>query len=87
MKVISVGDLVTDFYYESGKLIGLDGGMTSHNIIVNLAKLNYPTKVIGTRGNDSAGELAEKSLENLNVDVSNIRVIDINWRRINRRIC
>ena len=30
MKVISIGDLVTDFYYQNDKLIGANGGMTSH---------------------------------------------------------
>ena len=35
MKVISIGDLVTDFYYKNGNLIGVNGGMSSHNIIAN----------------------------------------------------
>ncbi len=26
MKVISIGDLVTDFYYKNGKLVGVNGG-------------------------------------------------------------
>ncbi|HHX67467.1 MAG TPA: hypothetical protein GX708_05345, partial [Gallicola sp.] len=76
MKIIGVGDLVTDFYYENDKLIGLDGGMTSHNIIVNLAHLKYNTKVIGARGDDTAGKLAEDSLKSLNVDISNINIVD-----------
>lgn len=39
MKIISICDLVTDFYYKNGKLVGINGGMTSHNIIANIAKI------------------------------------------------
>lgn len=76
MEIISIGDLVTDFYYENQKIIGLDGGMTSHNIIANLSEWNYKTKVIGVRGNDSAGILALEALENLNINTDFIEVIN-----------
>ena len=39
MRVVSIGELVTDYYYKNDKLIGINGGMTSHNIIANLAKM------------------------------------------------
>ena len=38
MRVVSIGDLVTDYYYKNEKFLGINGGMTSHNIIANLAK-------------------------------------------------
>ena len=38
MRVVSIGDLVLDYYYKNNKLVGVSGGMTSHNIIANLAK-------------------------------------------------
>ena len=44
MRIISIGDLVTDFYYKNGKLVGVNGGMTSHNIIANIAN-----NIINTR--------------------------------------
>lgn len=76
MKIISIGDLVTDYYYKNGRLLGLNGGMTSHNIILNLAKMGNCVKVIGCCGNDASGRLAIKSLEEFGVDISNITVLD-----------
>ena len=69
MRVVSIGDLVTDYYYKNEKFLGINGGMTSHNIIANLAKMGINTAVFGTCGNDIQGEIAIKSLEKLDVDV------------------
>lgn len=41
MRVVSIGDIVLDYYYKDEKLIGVNGGMTSHNIIANLAKMGF----------------------------------------------
>lgn len=76
MRVISIGDLVTDYYYRDDKLIGINGGMTSHNIIANLAKTGIETSVFGCCGDDCQGKLAINSLEKLNVDISNIKIIN-----------
>lgn len=76
MRVVSIGDLVIDYYYKNGKLLGINGGMTSHNIIANLAKMGVQTSVFGVCGNDFQGKIAIKSLEKINVDISNIKVID-----------
>ena len=76
MRVVSIGDLVTDYYYKNGKLLGLCGGMTSHNIIANLAKMGIPTSVFAVCGNDIQGKIAIKSLEILKVDISNIKILD-----------
>ena len=73
MKVVSIGDLVTDYYYKDGKLIGVNGGMTSHNIIANLAKMKIETAVYGVCGDDEQGKIAIKSLEDLKVNVENIK--------------
>ncbi len=81
MRVVSIGDLVTDYYYKNGKLLGVNGGMTSHNIIANLSKLGISSTVYGVCGNDDAGTIAIKSLQDLKVDVSNIKILDnINTR-------
>ena len=76
MRVISIGDLVADYYYKNDKLIGINGGMTSHNIIANLAKMNISTAVFGVCGNDVQGKIAIKSLEKIKVDISGIKVFD-----------
>ena len=81
MRIISIGDLVTDFYYKNGKLIGVNGGMTSHNIIANIAKLGLETSVYGVCGNDMAGTIAINSLKELGTNIDNIKIIeDINTR-------
>ena len=81
MRVVSIGDLVTDYYYKDGKLLGVNGGMTSHNIVANLSKLGIKSAVFGACGNDDAGLVALKSLEDLKVDVSNIKILNnINTR-------
>ena len=47
MRLISIGDLVIDYYYDNGKLIAVDGGISVHNIIANLASMGLDTCVIG----------------------------------------
>lgn len=76
MRAVSIGDLVTDYYYKNEKFLGINGGMTSHNIIANLAKMGIDTAVFGACGNDMQGEIAIKSLEKLDVDVKNIMIFD-----------
>ena len=75
MRVVSIGDLVVDYYYKNGKLLGINGGMTSHNIIANLAKMKVNTSVFGCCGDDLQGAIAINSLEKINVDTSNIKKI------------
>jgi len=73
MRLISIGDLVIDYYYDNGKLIAVDGGISVHNIIANLASMGLDTCVIGSCGTDIKGEIAIKSLKNLKVDISHIK--------------
>ena len=75
MRVVSIGDLVLDYYYKNDKLLGINGGMTSHNIIANLAKMGLKTSVFACCGDDEQGKIAIKSLENLKVDTTNIKII------------
>lgn len=76
MRVVSIGDLVTDYYYKNDKLIGVNGGMTSHNIIANISKMHLDTSVFGVCGNDEMGKIAIKSLEDIGVDTSNIKMLN-----------
>src|SRR5574344_1324892 len=81
MKVVSIGDFVTDYYYKDDKLLGVNGGMTSHNIIANLALLGLKTKVFGVCGKDINGEISINSLKDLGTDVSDVLILDgINTR-------
>ena len=76
MRVVSIGDLVLDYYYKNNKLVGVSGGMTSHNIIANLAKYNINTAVFGVCGNDDMGYVCKKSLEDLKVNIDNVVTLD-----------
>ena len=76
MRVVSIGELVTDYYYKNDKLIGINGGMTSHNIIANLAKMGVKTSVFACCGNDCQGKIAIKSLEKIKVDVTDVKIIE-----------
>ncbi len=75
MRIVSIGDLVTDFYYKNGNSVWVDGGMTSHNIVANISKQKWQTAVLGVCGNDSTGKIAIKSLEDIGVNVQNIEII------------
>lgn len=75
MRVVSIGDLVTDYYYKNDKLIGINGGMTSHNIIANLAKMGIKTSAYACCGDDCQGKMAIESLEKLKIDTANIKII------------
>lgn len=76
MRVVSIGDLVTDFYYKNGKLVGINGGMSSHNIIANITKNGIETKVYGVCGNDNAGKIAIDSLKSLGTNVDSVKIIE-----------
>lgn len=76
MRVVSIGDLVIDYYYKDGKFLGINGGMTSHNIIANLAKKGLDTAVFGVCGNDFQGLIAIKSLKNIHVNVDNVKILE-----------
>ena len=81
MRIISIGDLVTDFYYKNDKLVGVNGGMTSHNIIANIAKLGLETGVYGVCGDDMAGTIAINSLKEVGTNIDNVKIIkNVNTR-------
>lgn len=72
MRIISIGDLVVDFYYKNKKLIGINGGITTHNIIANISKFGLKTSTFGVCGDDIMGKIAIDSLRSLGVDVDNV---------------
>lgn len=76
MKIIGIGDLVTDYYYQDSKFLGLCGGMTVFNILANLSKY-YETYAIGICGNDDDGDIAIKSLNDIKVNTNYVKRKDI----------
>lgn len=77
MRIISFGELYVDYYFNNGTFLGINGGKSNANILANLSN-KYDTAFIGTVGNDSQGLVALNSLKNLNVDISNVKVLNEN---------
>lgn len=75
MKIIGIGDLVTDYYFVNGNFSGMCGGMTAFNIIAHLAS-KYETYAYGVCGNDYEGKVAKKSLDVLGVNTKYVNVKD-----------
>ncbi len=75
MRIISFDDLYIDYYMKKGELIGLCGGKTNANILVNLSPY-FKTALFGQCGNDAKGDLAIKSLAIHDVDVTHIKRVD-----------
>lgn len=75
MRLIGFGDLYLDYYFKNDLLVGVMGGKTSANILCNLAD-TFETKYIGVVGNDTAGKICIETLNKLNIDTTNIKVID-----------
>lgn len=68
MRVVSIGDLVCDIYYDENKEpLGAFGGITSGNIVCNLQNMGVNTYAYGACGNDFLGKIAVKSLDGCNV--------------------
>ena len=79
MKIIGIGDLVLDYYFEDGMFKGVCGGMTSFNVISHLAKY-FETYAYAVCGNDLDGEIAIKSLEDVGVNTKYIKKENTNTR-------
>lgn len=67
MRIVAVGSLATDYYYDGEKFIGACGGMSCFNVIANLAS-KFETHAVGVCGDDSAGKIAIQSLKDLGVN-------------------
>ena len=80
MKIIGIGDLVTDYYFVNGEFEGVCGGMTSFNIISHLAN-EFEAYAYGICGNDYEGSVATKSLEELGVNTIYVSRKEIPTRR------
>lgn len=79
MKIIGIGDLVVDYYYENNEFKGICGGMTAFNVISHLAK-GFETYAYGVCGDDYEGEIAIKSLQDVGVNIDYIKKINTKTR-------
>lgn len=75
MRIISFDDLYIDYYMKKGELLGICGGKTNANILVNLSPY-FKTAFLGQCGNDAKGDLAIKSLAIHDVDVTHIKRLE-----------
>lgn len=73
MRFVSIGDLVLDYYFKNSILLGVDGGISVHNIVANLSHKGMKTSAIGACGDDKKGDLCIRSLKDLKVDTSLIK--------------
>lgn len=76
MRIVSIGDLVCDIYYDEYlNIIGAYGGITSCNIVCNLQNMGINTYVYGACGNDFLGRICINSLSECNVQ-NDIKLIN-----------
>lgn len=79
MKIIGIGDLVVDYYFENNIFKGVCGGMTAFNVISHLAK-DFETYAYGVCGDDFEAEIAVKSLEDVGVNIKYIKKLNTQTR-------
>ena len=76
MRIVGIGDLVCDIYYDENlKIIGAFGGVSSCNIICNLQYMGFDTYIYGSCGDDYLGKICIDSLNDCNVK-NDIKIID-----------
>ena len=75
MRLIAYGDLYTNYYFKNNLLEYISGGKSNSNILYNVAD-TFKCKFIGVVGKDKQGDVALLSLNDKNVDISDIRRID-----------
>ena len=76
MRIVSIGDLVCDVYYDENKeIIGAFGGITACNIVCNLQNMGFNTYAYGVCGNDFLGKISIKSLDDCGVK-NDISILD-----------
>lgn len=81
MKLIAYGDLYTNYYFKNNLLEYISGGKSNANILYNVAD-TFSTKFIGVVGNDKQGDVSLLSLNSNNVDISDVRRLDISTQTI-----
>lgn len=77
-RFIALGDLVADCYYRNNgnslELIKVDGGASRFNVLANLAKRGYNTKIISGYCPDKIGQMILDFMEELDIDTKDVIV-------------
>lgn len=79
MRIVGIGDLISDIYYDDElNIIGGAGGGSFANIICNLQNMGFETYLYGACGNDYLGKVCIRSLDDCKVknDIKIINNID-----------
>ena len=83
MKIIGIGDLVLDVYMNEKEIIGITSGMSFANIIYNITRLlkedkniGFESIIYGVCGNDIAGNIILKEVEESGIQTKYITIKD-----------
>lgn len=83
MKIIGIGDLVLDVYMDEKEIIGITSGMSFANVIYNITRLlkedkniEFESIIYGVCGNDIAGNIILKELEESGIQTKYITIKD-----------
>ena len=83
MKIIGIGDLVLDVYMNEKEIIGITSGMSFANVIYNITRLlkedkniEFESIIYGICGNDIAGNIILKELEESGIQTKYITIKD-----------
>lgn len=83
MKIIGIGDLVLDVYMNEKEIIGITSGMSFANLIYNITRLlkedkniEFESIIYGVCGNDIAGNIILKELEESGIQTKYITIKD-----------
>ena len=83
MKIIGIGDLVLDVYMNEKEIVGITSGMSFANVIYNITRLlkegkniEFESIIYGVCGNDIAGNIILKELEESGIQTKYITIKD-----------
>ncbi len=69
MNIVGIGNLILDYYFYNN-IIYVNSGGTVSNILANLSKMGFNTKICGYYGNDFGGQIAKELIERCHVDTT-----------------
>lgn len=84
-RFIAIGDLVADCYYRYNsnnlELIKVDGGASRFNVVSNLAKRGYNTKILSGYCPDNIGKMILRFMDELDVDTTDVILKDAETKK------
>lgn len=73
--IVGIGDLSADIYVKDDLIMGISGGGSVWNSLVNAASLGCPAKAIAIAGRDALGSLCVADLAAHGVDTSEVKLM------------